>query len=79
MAPGELDYPHWLGRLRVLEAALESRDYLCSGRFTIADIAIVWALHFAGRIGIGEAFTPNIQAYWDRTTARPAFARAAAL
>ncbi len=74
------DYRIWfLARLRVLEAALETRDYLCAGRFTIADIAIVWALHFAGRIGIGEAFTPNIQAYWDRTTARPAFARAAAL
>ena len=70
------DYRKWfLGRLRSVESALADREYLCSNRFTIADIAIVYALVLAKSLDIDEAFTPNIQAYWDRTTSRPAFVR----
>ena len=70
------DYRKWfLGRLRSVEAALENKEYLCSDRFTIADIAIVYSLVLAKSLDIDEAFTPNIQAYWDRTTVRPAFQR----
>ena len=71
------DYRKWfLGRLRSVESAMADREYLCSNRFTIADICIVYALVLAKSLDIDEAFTPNIQAYWDRTTARPAFQRA---
>jgi len=71
------DYRKWfLARLRSLETALEDREYLCSGRFTIADIAIVYCLVLAKSLDIDEAFTPNVQKYWDRVAERPAFQRA---
>ena len=71
------DYRRWfLGRLRSVESAMADREYLCSDRFTIADICIVYALVLAKSLDIDEAFTPNIQSYWDRTTVRPAFQRA---
>ncbi len=73
------DYKKWfLARLRCVEAATADRDYLCEGRFTIADICIGYALHLAGAVGITEAFTPNIDKYWKRLTERPAYQRSAA-
>ncbi len=72
------DYRIWfLARLRSVESALENRDYLCAGRFTIADIAVSYALFFAKRLKIDEAFTPNIQRWYERVTDRPAFREAA--
>jgi glutathione S-transferase len=71
------DYRIWfLARLRSVESALENRDYLCAGRFTIADIAVSYALFFAKRLKIDEAFTPNIQRWYERVTDRPAFREA---
>ena len=71
------DYKKWfLGRLKSVELALEDREYLCSDRFTIADVCIVYALVLAKSLDIDEAFTPNIQDYWNRTTIRDAFIRA---
>ena len=71
------DYRKWfLGRLRSVESALEDRDWLVANRFTIADICIAYALVLAKSLDIDEAFTPNIQAYWDRVNERPAFQRA---
>ena len=71
------DYRRWfLGRLKCVESALEGKDYLCSNRFTIADICIAYCLVLAKSIDIDEAFTPNIQAYWERVSKRPAFQRA---
>jgi glutathione S-transferase len=68
------DYRVWfLARLRSVENALEAREYLCAGRFTIADIAIAYALFLARRLKIEEAFTPNIQRWYDSVTDRPAF------
>ena len=71
------DYRKWfVSRLQSVERAMADREYLCSGRFTIADIAIVYCLVLAKSLDIDEAFTPNIQAYWDRITQREAFQRA---
>jgi glutathione S-transferase len=72
------DYRKWfLGRMRSVESATADRDYLCAGRFTIADICIGYALHLANTLGIKEAFTPNVEKYWARLTERPAYRRAA--
>lgn len=62
------DYAKWfLGRLRGLEAALASgRDYLCGGRFTVADISVGYALKFAERLDLSKDFGPNVAAYWSR-------------
>ena len=74
------DYRKWfLARLRSLEEATADRQYLCANRFTIADICIVYVLVLAKNLGIEEAFTPNIQRYWDHITARPAYQKAFAL
>ncbi len=73
------DYRAWfLARWRSVEAGLEGRDYLCGGRFTMADICVGFALHLARTIGIDEAMTPNVAHWWERITARPAYTRAAA-
>ena len=71
------DYRRWfLGRLRSVKAATAEREYLCADRFTAADICVAYALHFARRLSLDEAFTPNLRAWWERVTARPAFAEA---
>jgi len=71
------DYRKWfLARMRSVESALADQDYLCAGRFTVADIAVAYALVLARELGIEEVFTPNIARYWDRISARPAFQKA---
>ena len=71
------DYERWfLARLRAVETALQTADYLCARRFTAADIAVGYALQLAEHLGLDQQFTPGIQAYWQRLKARPAFQRA---
>ena len=71
------DYARWfIARLRRLDNHLESHDYLVDGRFTIADIAVGYALHLACALRLDERFQPQTRAYLDRLRARPAFARA---
>ena len=71
------DYRKWfVGRMRSVESALDGKDYLVADRFTIADIAVGYSLVLANSLDIDEAFTPNVQTYWDRINARPAFQRA---
>ena len=71
------DYRQWfLSRLRSVEKATADREYLCAERFTIADICVSYALVLAQALDIQEAFTPNIQRYWERITARPGYQKA---
>lgn len=73
------DYRKWfLARMRSVETALADQDTLCAGRFTVADIAVSYALVLARELGIEEVFTPNISRYWAQISARPAFQRALA-
>lgn len=70
------DYSKWFhGRLRGISQQLESREFLCDNRFTIADIAVGVALHIAEVIGLSEDYTPSIKGYLARLQARPAFIR----
>jgi glutathione S-transferase len=70
------DYTQWFfARLRSVEWALEDRDYLCAGRFTIADICVGFALNLANTLGLREGFKPKTEAYYQRLVARPAFQR----
>jgi glutathione S-transferase len=67
-------YRRWfLARLKLLEATLEDREYLCSDRFTIADICVSYALYLARSLGIDEAFKPNILRWTDMLFEREAF------
>ncbi|HEV2365079.1 MAG TPA: glutathione S-transferase family protein [Caulobacteraceae bacterium] len=72
------DYSVWfLARLRCLETALQDgRAYLCADRFTIADIAVHFALWLGRSLGLDARFKPNCLAYLDRLAERPAFQRA---
>lgn len=71
------DYTKWFfARLRSVEAALIDRDYLCGGRFTVADICVGYSLVFAESLGLAGGFKPRTQAYLERLKARGGFVRA---
>lgn len=71
------DYGKWFkGRLRLIDAQLESHDYLCANRFTAADIAVGYALYLAKRLGLDTDLKPQTRAWYERITARDAFKRA---
>jgi len=74
------DYKKWfLGRWTSVEAGLEGRDYLCAERFTMADICVAFALQFATTLGVSEAMTPLVSAWWKRISDRPSYKKAAAI
>jgi glutathione S-transferase len=74
------DYTQWFfARLRSVELATETREYLCAGRFTIADVCVGYALYLAENLGLRGHFKPNTEAYFQRLSARPAFQRAISL
>lgn len=73
------DYAQWfLSRLRHLTRALADREWLCAGRFTMADLCVGFALMSASDLGLDHKFSPEISAYWDRLAARSAFIAAKA-
>jgi glutathione S-transferase len=71
------DYTVWyLSRLRSVEAALEDREFLCAGRFTMADIAVHYALFLGETLGLAERYKPRSRDYLERLKERPAFRKA---
>jgi glutathione S-transferase len=68
------DYTQWfLSRLRHLTRALGDREWLCAGRFTMADLCVGYALLLARNLDLQHKFSPEISAYWDRLSARQGF------
>ena len=73
------DYAKWfLARLRTLEPLLAGQPFLCSTRFTAADISVGYALLLAQHLGLHERFTPAVDAYWQRLQHRDGYRRAMA-
>lgn len=73
------DYTRWfLGRLRGIEAALAEREFLCAGRFTVADISVGYALMLTRYTGLNKSLPEPVAAYWDRLRKRHGFRRALA-
>jgi len=73
------DYARWFnGRLKAVMRRVQSNDFICAARFTMADISVGYALLLARNLGIDGEFTPALRAYWQRITAREGFARAMA-
>ncbi|MGH8784495.1 MAG: glutathione S-transferase family protein [Cupriavidus necator] len=71
------DFAKWsLARLRTLEPVVKKHAYLCSGRFTAADVSVGYALLLAQDFALESRFTPAIAEYWQRLQLRPAFIRA---
>ncbi|MFQ3200939.1 MAG: glutathione S-transferase [Zhongshania sp.] len=68
------DYYKWfLARLRRLNTHMDDREFLCDGRFTVADIAIVYALYLGHGLGLSQFYEPQVLDYMQRMMARPAF------
>jgi glutathione S-transferase len=72
------DYLKWfLARTAMAEAALaDGREWLCAGRFTVADISVAYALLFAQTLGHLEQVGPGLRAFWSRCQVREGFRRA---
>lgn len=77
------DYGRWfLARLRMLDSTLaDGRTFLCSGRFTIADICITYALYLGTTLRLDDEpiatrYKPQTLAYMERMMARDAWCRA---
>ena len=67
-------YSRWfVSRLKLLEKSLNNKEYLCSGRFTLADICVSYAINLAEALGIEQAFKPNIKRGSKNLFSRPAF------
>jgi glutathione S-transferase len=70
------DYTIWFfSRIRAVEAALDGKEFLVADRFTIADIAVGYALHFGMRLGLSERYKPNTTRYLQALLQRPSFQR----
>jgi glutathione S-transferase len=68
------DYARWfLSRLRHVDRALQSNAWLCSDRFTAADISVGYSLLLADFLELSSRFTPTVTSYWARLKSRPAF------
>ncbi len=75
---GELYAAWFAARLAKIAARLDGRAYLAAGRFTVADIAVGYALYLATRIGLGERIPAALHAWLATLTARDGFQRALA-
>lgn len=74
------DYTKWFySRLRSVELATAHNEFLVANRFTIADIAVGFALQLSQSLGLADGFKPNTKAYYERLKARPAFQKAISL
>ena len=68
------DYSIWFhSRLRSVEAALEGKEFLVGGRFTIADIAVGYALQFGDRLGLSDRYKINCKRYLASLYERPSY------
>ena len=81
VADGAIEgYSRWfVSRLKLLESSLADREFLCSNRFTIADICVSYAINLAEALGIEQAMKPNIKRWTKNLFKREAFLKAKSL
>lgn len=71
------DYTRWfLARLRLVNARVAEHEYLCDSRFSLADIAVGYALYLGEKLGLASHYAAQTLSYLTRLEARPAFRRA---
>ncbi|MEM7077077.1 MAG: glutathione S-transferase family protein [Pseudomonadota bacterium] len=72
------DYAIWYhSRLRSVEIALDGgNEFLVDERFTIADIAVAYALFLGISLGLDERYKPNTKRYLAAMMERDGFKRA---
>lgn len=77
-AAGEA-YGDWFGkRLAKVDRHLADREFLCGGRFTVADICIAYALWLSRMSRLSHHLTPRLAEWLEAMTARPGFKAAVA-
>ncbi len=64
--------------LKVLDAALDGRDWLIGGSFSVADLNVAAVMHLMKMIRFDYSQQTNVQRWADACYARPALARAIA-
>ncbi len=70
-------YAKWYWkRLVKIEQRLAGREFLCSDRFTVADICVGYALILSQSVGLDEGVPESLKAYRERLTSRPGYQRA---
>ena len=74
------DYRRWfIARTAWAETALaDGRSWLCGDEFTVADIAVAYALLLAGNLGHLGDVGPHLLGFWERAKARDGFKQAKA-
>jgi glutathione S-transferase len=60
-------------QMAILNTRLEGRDHVCGHDFTLADIVIGSLLYRWFDIDVARDPAPNVEAYYDRLTTRPAY------
>ena len=65
--------------LKVLDQALETRQFLAGRRFTVADIALYAYAHLAGEAGFQLNDVPAVLAWMERVSGQPGFLEMPAL
>ena len=60
---------------RTVDSALAGRDYLAGGTLTMADIPIGTSLYRYFSLDIARPTLPNLEAWYQRLVARPAYAQ----
>lgn len=71
------DYAKWFrARLRRVDDRVAGHEYLVAGRFTIADIAVGYALFLGSILHLDKYYKPATKDYLERLMARAGFQRA---
>jgi glutathione S-transferase len=61
--------------LKIVEDALTGNHYVCGSTLSTADIALGAAIHRWFGVNIERPASPNLEAYYQRLTQRPAYAK----
>jgi len=68
------DYKIWfLARLKLINQRLEQHEYLVADKFTIADIAVGYALYLGELLGLTDYYKEPTLAYFNRLKQRDGF------
>jgi glutathione S-transferase len=76
--PASPAHDRFIGAATAIESALDGRDWLLAGHFTVADVMCASVLEGADARDLLRPW-PGLEAYVHRSQARPAYAQAAAI